>query len=191
LTVASNGSGDPVAGENAAPLSRDSISIRTDGRIGAASQPPPTVARLNDVLKVASSGKAGLEDTATAQKPALREEVAPAPSPEGHAAVPSHVGSDQLREAFWFEQASAFVSTPPPAPAPKPEPDVLQADKTSVEPEPAAAEPCPAPESSLPVWGAEARSRWVAAACLLALIGLLVALLTGRNGRSAASDKTV
>jgi hypothetical protein len=120
------------------------------------------------------------------------EEVAPATSTDGHASEPSYVAAQVLREAFWFEHASAVESD---GDAEQTTPEAPQADVREVElerravnsiPPPVSAQPSAEPTRPESVFQTE-RSRWVAALCLLLLIGLIVAL-TGRRPRHLSTS---
>jgi hypothetical protein len=183
-----------------APVANDQVSVA----------PPSTreVARLEDVLKVAptrstevapseveaSAPEAPVNDLpqafieappkedeteepveATDAEPA--EESAPATSTEERASepVPAHL----LREAVWFELASMVEATTPEAPqAAAPEVDI-ERTVNSIPPPVVSAQP--SAEPAPPVHTEQ--SRWLAALCLLLLIGLVVAL-TGRRPRN-------
>lgn len=141
---------------------------------------PQEVARLEDVLRIAPPPAAPVEPPAALVEPpprreidweSLRREVArleevlrevdpreDAPTPQ-----PEYVDAQTLREAFWFEQASA--SQPPPS-----QPPPSQAPEVQVEPTPLEHDVQPP------------QRHWATALCLLALIGLIVAL-TGRRSK--------
>ncbi len=107
-----------------------------------------------------------------------------APSNTAAQAEPQQVAARVLREAFWFEQAAAFRSNDAPAPRElEPEPEV--APVATPEHEPVEADPHPPAESygSEPIIDQAPGQSWLAAACLLVLIGL-VAVLTGRRLRA-------
>lgn len=134
--------------------------------------PSREVARLEDVLKISAPAPASLSVPPPAA-PAL--EVAEEPTAEvtsiAPPAVPSYVAAQALREAFWFEQASAFsaaaTSCPPPeAAAVEVEaPSQVEAASTELDSHPEA----------------EATS-WLTAIVLLTLLALVM-VLTGRRPR--------
>jgi hypothetical protein len=155
------------------------------------------VARLEDVLTIAPRPDSGTieneriaPETAAAALPeveAARTETADTtaegdaaptdaaelrPSADARPAEPIHVAAAALREAFWFEQASAFQSdgAGEATTRPAPEPDMPKVE--SVRP--------PAHSATSDV---ERRNPWLVALCLLALIGLVV-VLTGRSPRA-------
>jgi hypothetical protein len=183
----------PSPAAKAAPSAASEISLHPNYT------PPAAVARLEDVLTVAASDQSlapvSVPPPAPAPTPlpAPRPADAPASEPPPLAAemaavevdadalgpdVPTaiEVAAQALREAFWFEQASASKATgparmsiPPPAPAPESERttvEVLVTDGAVASPELPSAAP--------------AANNWVTAAFLLALVALLVAL-TGRR----------
>jgi hypothetical protein len=101
---------------------------------------------------------------------------------EGHPAGVSDVAAHLLREAFWFEQASAFkangdrAALVPQAPQPDvpevdSEPSTPDSTGSTVQPDPPEGDPQTCPQS-----------HWLAAICLLALVALIV-VLTGRHPR--------
>lgn len=167
----------------------------TEHRVEA-TRPARAVARLEDVLTVkpqAPAPAAKPEPTAPAAEtksvaPPVEEPKPVAPPVEEPAPIaastappspaPSFLAAPAVRKGFWFEYM--------PAVEPSEEPEVAQAET----PEPVAAvEPEPIVAVSTPVVPAETPSSgpnyWVAALCLIALLGLL-ALLTGRSTRHAA-----
>jgi hypothetical protein len=85
-----------------------------------------------------------------------------------HVSEPGYVAADLLREAFWFEQASAFKS--------KADPEATQHQA------PQAPEPEPAPAPYTVDWAPAKQRHGIATMCILALIGL-AAVLTGRGIR--------
>ncbi len=139
------------------------------------------------------------DDTTAEVNAAPVREVELPTSDEAHASEPSYVAADALRDAFWFEQASAFKSNgdgegatqqAPAVAMPEGDPDPYTADGTTsnVRPDPCEgdARQCAQPNGSrsvVPPWIGQASQRHsIAAICLLALIGL-VAVLTGRELR--------
>jgi hypothetical protein len=175
----------PRPAENtAAP--RDGVLLpgSADERVSEAPQAPREVARLEDVLKV---------DPAQNRAAAPAPETNPAVAPEldvtdevidavAEVAVPtslpSSVSAQALREAFWFEQASAFkpahevMAAPPQAQG-----DAAEVLPTPVSASPVEPEPCePASEAATESTG------WGTAIFLLALVALVM-LLTGRKPR--------
>lgn len=170
----------------------------------AGDQPPREVARLEEVLTIAPSegppapvsvappqevelpttGLSSDSDWARLRRQVARleqllsttsadhtEGAAVSPPP---AKVPEYVAADALREAFWFEQASAFKSIGPPV-APEPEAQI------TAQPELCVAEPQPYAQP-LPVVELGSQRPLLATLCLIALLGL-VAVLTGRSLR--------
>jgi hypothetical protein len=174
----------PPAVESDATDARDGVLLpRTpDERAGDIASPSREVARLEDVLKVSPSAPAA----ASVPPPAAASEAVEAddevvaeaatelisiPPPF---AAPSYVAAQALREAFWFEQASAFTGTPASTPPPV-KPDLTPAPPV-VEPQ---TEPAPRDASAPPQAGSNG---WVTAMFLLTLIALVM-LLTGRRPR--------
>jgi hypothetical protein len=118
---------------------------------------------------------------------------------EGHPSGVSDVAAHLLREAFWFEQASAFKANgdraaivpqagQPAALEVDPEPSTPDSAVSIVQPDASAGDlhPCPRQDTSQPVvrlWmGRTSQSHWLAALCLLALVAVVV-VLTGRAPR--------
>jgi hypothetical protein len=189
---------------NAAPVREVELPTSDDGRDSDWARLRREVARLEQVLTIASTSgtdRIAAETAADAMpevQPARTEaddtpgddaapvaEVEPVAeievptSDEVHAGEPSYMAADALRQAFWFEQASALRSNGDgegtirqalQAAVPEVDPDPYTAVSTTsnVEPEPGEAQ--------------TSRRPWVAAVCLLALIAL-VAVLTGRDLR--------
>jgi hypothetical protein len=189
----------------------DRIAARTSAgavQIEPASEPPAErtvlpgnaderdVARLEDVLSVAppapnAAAESVAPPSARPETSAPPRSVAP-PSAEPETAAPlepapSFVAAQALREAFWFEQAAAFKPAPEgdpsTKPAPTPEPQAEPAPSAEAEPA-LPLDPEPAPAASVVESPADETQEhhWLAALCLIALIGLLIAL-TGRAPR--------
>jgi hypothetical protein len=205
---------DPAADTSTGVL--DVAKLPTIGDDRLSDQPSHEVARLEDVLTIAPSeappADAGALPVNDVELPArdlksdsdwarLRQQVArleqllritsadQTDRTAGSAAAdpePEYVAAHALREAFWFEQASAFRSSDAPAP-PELEPDRDADPITTPEPEPAPreADPRPPAESygSQPIVDPAQGRPWLAVVCLLALIGL-VAVLTGRRSNA-------
>lgn len=187
------------AGKVAAVIASE-ISLRSTH----SSQPPAAVARLEDVLTVAPTVNALRPVSVPPPAPAPASAPEPSPDPPeapasvppplaaeaapGEVEVPSgvelagmdvpaavEVAAQSLREAFWFEQASASkadahrVSIPPPAPAPAPEAMAVEAVSRNQVVAPA----------ELPL-AETVTNQWAIAAFLVALLALVVAL-TGRR----------
>lgn len=178
LAATSKGISDRIAARTSAGAVQapDATSepVETPARPSA---PEREVARLEDVLTVAPSDT---EATAPAVEPAPATEASE-PTPK---ATPSYVAAQALREAFWFEQASAFKPAvdgepaPRPVPAPAPAaPDVAPVQHA----EPPAQPEDPPSVAQIPADDAPER-HWLAAVCLLALIAVLIAV-TGRAPR--------
>jgi hypothetical protein len=192
LAAASEGIGDRIGGapstavqveaepRPAEPITGDVAAVSLDRATF------PEVARLEDVLTVAPTDP-GVQAAPSAQ-PAAHMSAPPADElerptiAEAALAEPIYVAAQALREAFWFEQTSAFRAPQTPVPdGPAAEPARLEsvpppvAQEASVQ---AAAElPTAAPE--LPT-ATTSRSRWVAVMWVLAVLAL-VAALTGRG----------
>lgn len=204
LAAASKGITDRIAGETSTAVQVEPEPHLPDtepAEIGAVSLDRPTapdVARLEDVLTVAppthdernappTPKPAANEPTQLSAPPVERLE--PPASAEHPVAVTLYVAAQALREAFWFEQASAFKpqrsDEEPVSPAPQPvgseaAPDLQAAESTdpvqSVAPPRADADTSVAEPSGAGMW----QGNWLAALCVLALIAL-VAMLTGRR----------
>jgi hypothetical protein len=213
LAAASNSDNDPPAtlvqvevehrpteDTPATPVSGVEISIHTHARDVAG--PQREVARLEDVLKVEPKDR----EAAPAAAPEVRRDVSPAEAvveraaekaeetrveevelpapPELH---PTYVAAHVLREAFWFEQASALKSKVEATTGRASEPESLIQPEPA-EPDPAEAdarpdEPYEGTQSVVRLWlGKTSQGQWVAAFCLLTLIALVV-VLTGRVPR--------
>lgn len=161
-------------------------------------QPVRDVARLEEVLKVAPADK--VEPAAEVISPASEavelpvDERVSAPVEEiteEHASAPIYVAAHALREAFWFEQAAAFkshgqITRRPPEPevrAVEPEHRATTDPASSVAPPnlEAAAQPSAHDEASPSagwIWmGHTSRNNFVAALCLLTLIGMVLMLI--------------
>jgi hypothetical protein len=199
LAATSKGIGDRIAGGSSAavqveaePRPADPI----DGDVGGVSLEPatlPEVARLEDVLTVAPA-VSGDQATPPAE-PVAHESAPPAEETERPAiaevpaAEPIYVAAQALREAFWFEQTSAFKAPPhrvPDAPATEPvrlesvpPPGTQQVISRAAPALPTAALDLPTAAPGFPTT-TTSRSRWVAVMWVLALLAL-VAVLTGRS----------
>ena len=192
LAAASKSIGDRIAGEPSAAVQVEPEPLPADPVTGDAATVSlgrtklPEVARLEDVLTVAPAdhgpaAAAPIEPSAHVSAPPA-DELERGASAEDHAPEPLYVAAQALREAFWFEQASAFKAATREAPQSHlPEASAAEPVRTESVPPPSAHEgtPQPAPEPST---APASRSRWVVAMWVLALIAL-VALLTGRSGR--------
>jgi hypothetical protein len=194
LAAASKGISERIAARASAaavevdpdPLAASGTELVTD-----VVQPPLEVARLEDVLTIAPPSDA----ITLPEPPHVQAEESGVESPprvEQPPVPPAYVAAAALREAFWFEQASAFKpgvaarqapeataarvgSVPPPA-VQSAEPDRSEADA------PPAAEPPAAEPSSPELWIGRARSTWPVAVWILALVAVLM-LLTRRGRR--------
>lgn len=157
----------------------------------------PDVARLEDVLTVVprseDHGIPPRTAAAAAEDTSVEATSVPPPEPTPRAEIaptaPSYVAAHVLRAAFWFEQTSAFESRPDEEIVPEllevPALDPNRFAATSVPPPSSAAEttsvPPPPQVEPLPAAEVETSQRnWITAACLLALIALVV-VLTGRR----------
>lgn len=149
LAAASKGISERIAARTAAAPVQLDPDPHPIANVPASAQTSRDVARLEDVLTVAPTS-----DT-----------VAPTADDESAA----DAAADTLREAFWFEQASAF------RPSCEAEHDPGQSAQ------PAGREPA---ADAQPV-ASHPRGRWPAALCLLALIALVV-LLTGHSRRRSS-----
>jgi hypothetical protein len=166
----------PPAVESDATDARDGVLLpRTpDERAGDIASPSREVARLEDVLKVSPSAPAAASEAVEADDEVVVEAATELISIPPPFAAPSYVAAQALREAFWFEQASAFTGTPASTPPPV-KPDLTPAPPV-VEPQ---TEPAPRDASAPPQAGSNG---WVTAMFLLTLIALVM-LLTGRRPR--------
>jgi hypothetical protein len=142
--------------------------VEVESRPADSDLAPPSreVARLEDVLKISAPAPASV----SVPPPAAPElEVAEEPPAEvisiAPPTVPTYVAAQALREAFWFEQASAF-SAPPATPQ--------EHEQAAVEIEAPSCEPEPEPEADA--------SGWLTAIILLTLLALVM-VLTGRRPR--------
>ena len=180
LADASKGISDRIAGEASTAVQ---VEPESRPRPDSLLQSPRQVARLEEVLTVGPAEKLVPPPVQKlvpppVEKPETRlpEQSVPPPSPAELPAEPAYVAAQLLREAFWFEQASAFKPSrcEQQAPTEAPQPVVPEA----------APAPCPQPEAAVVALAVEppGRSRWMTALCVLALIAL-VALLTGRKPR--------
>ena len=209
LAAASKGISDRIAArspaaavqveQDPAPASDGSAGVLEIPKLGTSQErgadappSPRAVARLEDVLTVAPRDRApGTPPPA----PAAVERVAPEPVAPPERVAPEPVAAESVappappaesvappapaeRKGFWFE----YVPAPQPADddracaveTPELEPAAEVEPITAVEPEPVAAEvPTTTP-----------RNHWLTVLCLLALVGLVMAL-TGRNPRRA------
>lgn len=167
-------------------------------------QPVRDIARLEEVLKVVPADK--VELTAEVVSPASdavelpADELVSAPveePTEKHDIAPTYVAAHALREAFWFEQAAAFkshgqITRRPPEPevrAVEPQHRATNADTRPTDPASsvappnleAAAQPSAHDDASPSagwVWmGHTSRNNFVAALCLLTLIGVVLMLI--------------
>jgi tetratricopeptide (TPR) repeat protein len=126
-------------------------------------------------------------------------ETEPVPINEAHTSEPTHVPAQALPEPFWFEQRSAFGPTGhgegPTGHAAAPEVDsgrnVADPPTSNMAPDPCEADDQPlaqtnGTELAVRLWIVQAsRSHWVAALCVLTLLGL-VAVLAGRGLRRSS-----
>jgi len=181
----------PAADSPAEPHNSVIPSSTDEGR-GDVAAPQREVARMEDVLKVSPARPTSVAPPAAPEVEPARTEADEAPVPQAAEAlsiappvsVPAKVAAQALREAFWFEQASAFstaaVTRPAPAaaaaeaaPAPMaesvalPEPERQVVSEREIELQPA---------------HAAGSDNWITAIFLLTLVALVM-LLTGRRPR--------
>lgn len=190
-----------------AALERARILTSPDKHAGDPTQPHREVARLEEVLTVPPKRDSDVIDrvpppSVTVEPPPFVEPPAPAAEPapacEPRAAEPTYIAAQLLREAFWFELASAAdvrreiqvpaveaehghlrtESVPPPQSVPPPDPAATSCPPPSVASPQVAPQQYAAPPS-------QQRSR-LPALFVLGLVGLLV-LLVGRRPRRASA----
>lgn len=197
--AASKGISDRIAARASAAVEvdPDPLSASNAERVTETTHPPRDVARLEDVLTVdpSAANAAAAADPEPAQieadETAAIDQVEYPTRADRHPAEPTYVAARALREAFWFEQASAFKQIGSAIHAA--DRDRNAAEDTTNEAHPVQSEPDAAPgeqqDSSQSVLaslvGQAPRNRWAAALCVLAVI-VLVALLTGRDPRRFA-----
>lgn len=207
LAAASKGISERIA----ATASAAAVEVDPDPLAASAEtvHAPRDVARLEDVLTIAptadndsiAAASASIAPPAPAQTQAdgnaTVEQVESPPRVEEQPAEPTYLAAARLREAFWFEQASAFKPAAAADPITRQAPEPVAA---AVSPAPKAADSSQSAQSGLPEGGAEpagedtaapsllelwlgrARTTWPAAVWLVALVALFV-LLTGRKQR--------
>jgi hypothetical protein len=173
LTIEPRGGTDnTTAAAAVVPVDEVELLTRTHDREADWARLLREVARLEAALtEVQPSPEA--DSASVVINPAPTEETELPTVVDGHVSAPKNVPDHLLREAFWFEQASAFKSdrdresvAPPP-----PKPDTQAVPQQHCAPAVVSLET--GPTSPRP---------WMTRACLLALIGL-VALLLGRSLR--------
>ena len=199
LAAASEGIGDRLGGAPATAVQVEAESRPAEpitGDVAAVSLERatlPDVARLEDVLTVAPTDPS--VQPAPPAEPAAHVSAPPAEEierptiAEVRAAEPIYVAAQALREAFWFEQTSAFKAPQSPVPeTPTTEPARTEsvtppcAQQVISQPPPALAT-APAALAAAPPelpTAPTSRSRWIAVMWVLALLAL-VAVLTGRS----------
>ena len=157
-----------------------------------AGRPAREVARLEDVLTVKPQA---VEPKAPAPAPEPVSVAPPAPEPVPAAEAksvsppapeptpaPSFLTAPAVRKGFWFEYMPAGESVEPEAVEPEAaEPEAAE-PVAVVDPDPIVAQATSSIADETPGSGP---NHWVAALCLIALLGL-IALLTGRSTRPAA-----
>jgi hypothetical protein len=132
---------------------------------------PPSrdVARLEDVLKISPAPASVSVPPPAVEEATIEVEAEPTAEVTSIAppSAPNYVAAQELREAFWFEQASAFAAAPAPRQTPEPEAVEVGAVSSALEPE---------PETEADASG------WLTALVLLTLLALVM-VLTGRRPR--------
>jgi hypothetical protein len=131
--------------------------------------PARDVARLEDVLKISPAPASVSVPPPAVEEAAVEVEAEPTVEVASIAppSAPDYVAAQELREAFWFEQAAAFTAAP--APRQEPEPAAVEEEAVSCDLE-------PEPEAEADASG------WLTALVLLTLLALVM-LLTGRRPR--------
>lgn len=177
-------------------VERAELPPSTDHRHSDRAAAPRDVARWEQLLK---PDIRTLAERATVAPPTVEEVQLPVP--EAPIADPVYVAASLLREAFWFEQASAYksaareaglISTPPHALASTPPPALTSTPPpalASTPPPVLASTPPPALASAPPPVLASTsrpapapRSNWIAVS-LVALVGLVLLLVSRGKSR--------